>query len=190
MTNLNVTLVGLDADAWEHYADEIMDIQVRSYEPSRRDTAEFLYGIVCAEGAICLLALISGQVAGYGFGAPLEYFGHVRGIRDDENFGAGNTLYGADVTVAAEHRGAGLGRAMKRAQLEGARDAGYGFVTGRNRVGVANVMWRLNRALGASEVTRITDDYTDGPEPRDAIYYRIALGRSSPDFAASVTTER
>ena len=161
--------------SWIDFKTEVMHIQNTCYEPGRRDSEQFFRGIIANPRSICLAALIDKHLAGYAFAGPLELFRNVHGVLEDENFGHGNTLYGADVTVSEKYRGRGIGQALKHAQIERAKSLGFHYVTGRNRVGMAQAMWRLNQQLGAVEVARIKNDYPDGPEPRDAIYYRIPL---------------
>ncbi len=152
-----------------------MDIEEASYEPSRRDSREFLEAIVEDPRGVSLVALAGREVAGFCFGGPLEAFAEVRGTQTDPNWGAGNTLYSADVTVAALYRGHGVARQIKAAQIERARALGYRYLAGRNRVGLAERMWRINRAFGAYQIQFLRNSYSDGLEPRDCIYYHIDL---------------
>src|SRR5690606_16474947 len=99
--------------------------------------------------------------------------------------GRGNTLYSLSLTVAPDAHGAGIGRQLKKAQLEEAarrRTADgrprYLYVTGRNRVGHTAHMTHLNWAFGAHTVAVLTGQYED-PEGQ-AIYYRIPLGVLAP----------
>ena len=165
----------LDAESFEAHAAEIDRIEEASYEPSRRDALDLLARLAAEPRGACHLALVAGRVAGFVLGAPLERFGHVAGVERDNTLGQGLTLYVVDLTVAAEHRGRGIARALKMAQLDTARTLGYRWVSGRNRVGLADAMWRLNVSLGARELYRIDDAYPDGPPPRQAIYYQITL---------------
>ena len=48
-------------------------------------------------------------------------------------------------------------------------------MAGRNRIGLADAMWRLNQRFGARSLRVIRDTYPDGPPPRDCIYYHIDL---------------
>ena len=175
MADEALIIAPLDADAFEARAAEIDRIEGASYEPSRRDALGHLADLAAEPRGACHLATVGGEVAGFVLGAPLERFGHVAGVERDATLGQGLTLYSADLTVAPEHRGRGIARALKRAQLETARALRYRWVCGRNRVGLADAMWRLNVSLGARELYRIENAYPDGPPPRQAIYYRIAL---------------
>ena len=171
----NLALTRLDATLFAERAAEIERIEGASYEPSRRDALETLAELAREPEGACHLATVGDEVAGFILGAPLERFTRVPGVERDDTLGRSVTLYAADLTVTREHRRRGIARALKRAQLETARGLGYRCVSGRNRVGLADAMWRLNVSLGARELFRIDDAYPDGPPPRQAIYYRIAL---------------
>jgi RHH-type transcriptional regulator, proline utilization regulon repressor / proline dehydrogenase / delta 1-pyrroline-5-carboxylate dehydrogenase len=166
----------LTLSKWHQFKPSIMAIQNASYEAGRTDSADYLFSIINSAKSACVLAYHNRIVAGYAFGSPLEQFSKVGGVIDDENYLRHNTLYGADVTVATEYRGQGLGTRLKQAQMQHAKDLGFLFVSGRNRLGLADTMWRMNQSLGAIEVRRIDNAYIDGPLPRVAIYYRIDLG--------------
>lgn len=173
--SVHIELQELGAQTWARYAQAIMDIEGASYEPSRRDSREFLRAIVKDARGVSLVALADTEVAGFCFGGPLEAFADVHGAQTDPNWGEANTLYSADVTVAAPYRGHGIARQLKAAQIECARTLGYRYLAGRNRVGLAERMWRINRAFGAYQVQFLRNSYNDGLEPRDCIYYHIDL---------------
>ena len=63
------------------------------------------------------------------------------GCRADATWGDGSSLYSLEMLVAEGHRGAGIGRALKAAQIDAARHAGYRFICGRNRAG-GTQRWR------------------------------------------------
>ena len=170
-----IQLRELDLPAWQEVGTAIMEIERAVYEPGRRDTGEFFESIVTDVRAICSVALCETAVVGFCLAGPLERFSKVEGTKADENWGKGNTLYSADVTVHPDWRGQGIGKLLKRYQIERAQAIGYTFVVGRNRAGLADAMWRLNQSFGAVEVARFENSYPDGPEPRTAVYYRIDL---------------
>lgn len=145
-------------------------IEEVAYESARSASREELAN--WAERGIALVARRGEEVLGFCFGGPLEIFAEVDGPRQDRTLGTGTTFYSADVTVSQSARGAGIGRTLKQAQLAAASEAGYRWVTGRNRVGAADDMAELNRSLGAYRVARYHQQYGgDG----SADYYRIAL---------------
>lgn len=169
----------LDRDAWCEYADAIMWVEAAAFPPSVRHTREFLGAIVQEERSASVVALLRHRVAGFCFGGPLESFPQKKGTGTDPNWGRHNTLYAADLAVAPDYRGQGLGRHLKEAQIRLAKELGYEFIAGRNRVVVADAVWRINRALGAYQVQYFVDDYADdGLGPRDCIYYHIDLRQS------------
>lgn len=177
---MNITIQGLDAQTWEQHAAAIMRVEKASYEPARQDSLEFLAKVVKHPRGVSMVALADDVVAGFCFGGPLEVFPEAPGAQTDPNWGQGNTLYSADVTVAAPYRGQGIGRQLKAAQIARARALGYRFIAGRNRVQLAERMWQLNQAFGAYQVQYLKNSYDDGREPRDCIYYHIDLGVSAP----------
>ena len=144
----------------------ILGLERRTYEPARRDPEDRLrLALTDPEGIACIAeVLVDGtwEYAGYVLGAPLEHFGEIDGPRDDPHRGQGDTLYSIALTVDQRFRGLGLGRMLKKRQLELARnrktsDGGrrYLYSTGRNRVGLADTMTHLNRSFGARKVSLV-----------------------------------
>lgn len=168
-------LYRLDRNSWARFRDAVAVIENAVYEPARRDSIEVLEAIVLHPRGVSVVAHELGAVAGFCLGAPLEHFPHVNGVTDDPNWGDGNTLYSADITVVERYRGKGIARRLKAYQLDAARGAGYRFVAGRNRVGYADTMWAINRALGAVEIVYLENDYPDDRTPNDCRYYHIDL---------------
>ncbi len=163
----------------------IMALEEEVYEPARRDPHEKL-AMAFEDGGVAVVAEVpDGQgkrLVGYALGAPLERFAEVGGPDRDPYRGRGNTLYSMALTVAPSHQGRGLGRRLKEALLRAAAacrcpdgDYRYRHCSGRNRVGAAEAMWRLNRSLGAYEVARVRGTYDDDPQS-EARYYRMPLG--------------
>lgn len=172
---MQIHIQPLDRWSWERHADAIMRIEADSYEPTRRDSREFFSDIVARPRSVCATAAAGGEIAGFCFGAALESFPEVRGTQTDPEWGKGTTVYSADLTVAARFRGQGIARRLKSAQLDLARHLGYQYFAGRNRVGLAEQMWRINCEFNAYQVQYLKDDYDDEFEPRDCIYYHIDL---------------
>jgi choline kinase/GNAT superfamily N-acetyltransferase len=170
----------LDRHGWRKYADAIMAVEAAAFPPSIRHTREYLAAILQNEKSASVIALVGHGVAGFCFGGPLEAFPQKKGTRTDPNWNRHNTLYAADLAVAPDCRWQGLGFQLKEAQIRLAKEIGYEFIAGRNRVAVADAVWRINRALGAYQVQYLVDDYDeDGLGPRDCIYYHIGLRQSS-----------
>ncbi|MCA9659399.1 MAG: aminotransferase class III-fold pyridoxal phosphate-dependent enzyme, partial [Myxococcales bacterium] len=159
----------VEAEDWP----AILEIENASYEAARRDSLEFLSG--AAEAGVGLVAVDqdTGDILGFCFGGPVEHFSGVSGPDQDDRFGLRDTFYSADVTVSPKARDRGVGRALKRAQIRWAREQGFRFVTGRNRVGMTHSMAALNQSFGAFHVVRLVRQYEGNAE---ADYYRIPLG--------------
>lgn len=174
-------LVPLDVAGWRAVRSEVRQLQLQHYEAARRDDLRRFTALIDDPEAVCFLARdADGNLVGTAFGFPLEHFPALDGPNDDPELGRGSTLYSADVTVHREHRGKGLGVALKDAQLAAAmlrrRPNGqprFHFVTGRNKVGATPQMGAINARFGAYEVQRYSHQYGDGAGV--AIYYRIPL---------------
>jgi succinylglutamate-semialdehyde dehydrogenase len=180
-------LIRVEAAEWPDIRRQYEALQHLVYEPARQDDFEHFTALMEDPDAICF-AVVHGQPALPPRGTlvaatvafPLEHFSDLDGPRQDPTLGAGETLYSADLTVHPDHRGVGLGRALKEAQLAAAmamaRPDGsprYVFMTGRNRVGATDAMGRLNEEYGAWRVARFTGQYGEPDAQTD--YYRINL---------------
>ncbi|MDQ3031429.1 MAG: aminotransferase class III-fold pyridoxal phosphate-dependent enzyme, partial [Myxococcota bacterium] len=163
----------------------LIELESRVYEPARQDTPERLrLGLEQPDG-IALIAEVEDPdgtwtLAGYAIAAPLERVPEVSGPDRDPARGRGDTLYSVALTVDPAVRGAGIGRLLKQAQLEVARATKrpdgtprYRWVTGRNRLGHADAMVRLNDSLGAFSVRVLEQQYGEDATAR---YYRQPLG--------------
>ncbi|MCY1058181.1 aminotransferase class III-fold pyridoxal phosphate-dependent enzyme [Nannocystis sp. SCPEA4] len=151
---------------------KIMAIENASYEPARRDSEAYLRRAAATGLGLCAVDTGSGEILGFCFGGPLEDFRGVSGASQDERLGLGDTFYSADVTVAEAARSRGVGRLLKRAQVQWAKVHGFSYISGRNRVGTTDAMAALNRSYGAFPVVRLTHQY-EGNALAD--YYRIPL---------------
>ena len=170
-----IQLQRLNGGNWPRYRAAIETLEGAAYEPARRDSIEHLERVVLHPRGVSVLALADQAIAGFCLGAPLESFPTVSGVRSDPHFGAGDTVYSADTAVAAPFRGRGIARQIKAMQLTIAREEGYAFLAGRNRVGLADAMWKINRAFGAYQVQYLQNDYPDDIKPNACIYYHIRL---------------
>ncbi|MCB9733520.1 MAG: aldehyde dehydrogenase family protein [Deltaproteobacteria bacterium] len=180
------TLLKVGRAEWPKVRGAYEALQRVTYEPARQDDFERFTALMDDPDAVCLLVVQGselpprGKLVGACIAFPMEHFRNTDGPRQDENLGAGNTLYAADTTVHAEHRGSGLGRVLKEAQIAWAmqhrrRDGSlrYHFVVGRNRVGLTARMRWLNGQFGAVRVQRYLGQYGDPSGAAD--YYRINL---------------
>lgn len=150
----------------------IMAIEHASYEPARRDSEAYLRRTAAAGLGLCAVDTASGEILGFCFGGPLENFRGISGASQDDRLGLGDTFYSADVTVAAAARARGVGRLLKRAQVQWAKVHGFSYISGRNRVGATDAMAGLNRSYGAFPVARLSHQYEGNAQ---ADYYRIPL---------------
>nr|WP_255216132.1 aminotransferase class III-fold pyridoxal phosphate-dependent enzyme [Pseudenhygromyxa sp. WMMC2535] len=151
---------------------EIMAVEQQAYEAERADSEDFLreaarYGVGLVARDVETDALL-----GFCFGGPLERYADVPGPDRDEQRGEGLGFYAADLTVAEDARGRGIGRQLKRAQVEWARAAGYDFITGRNKIGATEEMAGLNRSIGAYPAMILDGQYGGDAQ---AEYYRVPL---------------
>lgn len=177
----------VDAHSWEAVKGQVKELQALCYEPARRDDLGLFGAMLEDPGAVFMLAvqghgaLGEAPLLGTAFALPLELESALDGPAQDPMLGRGNTVYSADVTVHPDHRGRGLGIALKEAQVRSAmlleRPDGsprYAFMTGRNRVGETPGIQRINERFGAWKVSLHTGQY--GEPDGAALYYRIPLG--------------
>ena len=172
-----VDLAGFDA-----VADQVVALEAEAYEPARRDSLGYFRRLVASDGGVCLLASDDDGLLGMSFAAPIEMWPDLDGPCQDPHRGLGDTLYSADLTVAARAQGRGVGTALRTAMLRyacGARDVDgrprFAYVVGRNQIGAADAMWALNQRFGAYEVAIYAGQY--GRPEGLARYYRIPLRR-------------
>ncbi len=171
----------------------MLDIELDVYEPARRTPPEQIREVLKHEDAVVVVAENkSGDMVGFGIGAPLEVPVDSEGPDQDPMLGMHNTLYSASVTVAEGYQKQGIGRAIKQMQLKHARGMKnadgtprYKFVTGRNRIGKTAAMTHLNRVFGAHIVDTLRGQYAD-PEGQ-AIYYRIPIQQLVPETAGAAS---
>jgi len=187
------------AAEWPNVRAQYESLQKSVYEPARQDDFDLFTALINEPDAICITIYHGAmlpkpgapkqQAAGNGavgtlaaacIGFPLEHQAELDGPKQDPGLGRGDTFYSADLTVHADHRGQGIGRALKEAQVAavmGAKrhdgSARFAFMTGRNRVGVTAAMQRLNAEFGAWQVARHAGQYGEPEAATD--YYRIAL---------------
>lgn len=185
---------------------QILALETRTYEPARRDPEPRLRaGIEDADGvAIVAERVVEGKsmLVGYAIGVALERVPEIQGPDRDPARGRNDTIYSVALTVDESLRGSGLGRRLKHAQLRAAaakRNADgsprYRYCAGRNRVGAADAMVRLNEALGAHTLFSLEKAYDAEGTAR---YYRQPLrplaahdapsSRADVDLSAGLVT--
>jgi len=196
----DVRVVRLDKNNWQQYRDRIESIENKAYESGRRDSIEYLFDLATCENGLGLGLLDDKEnLVGYAFGCPLEKINQISpqldGPRQDNNLNKQNTFYAADLTLDENSRGRGLGKYLKQEFIKFVKEnksQNFEFVTGRNKVGEADSMIRLNSDLGAYDVAVYDKQYgqNDNPDSK-ALYYRIALRRDEKygDFVNPVGTK-
>jgi RHH-type proline utilization regulon transcriptional repressor/proline dehydrogenase/delta 1-pyrroline-5-carboxylate dehydrogenase len=165
--------------------DALVAIENATYEPARQDDMDQFGELLKEPGSLCLVALEGtgslgeAKVAGMAFAFPLRCFARIEGPDKDPLRASGRVLYSADVCVHPDHRGHGLGSALKHAQITAAMEARdehgirrYDFMTGRNRIGATDAMQAINSRYGAWPARRLEGQYR-GEGAAD--YYRIPL---------------
>ncbi|MEM9189304.1 MAG: aminotransferase class III-fold pyridoxal phosphate-dependent enzyme [Myxococcota bacterium] len=171
-----------DANEKEALLDAIIELEARVYEPARRDSREWLAKAFEPGGVVVVAELVHKsefRVVGSALAAPLTSLQGIQGGDEDPLRSTDTLLYSLAVTVDPAHHGHGLGRRLKQEQIRAAAEVrspsgkAYEFVCGRNRIGKAATMTRLNVSLGLHEVSRHEKAYADGGE---ALYYRLPVG--------------
>jgi predicted GNAT superfamily acetyltransferase len=174
-TDVQYRFVELQQVNWSTHAREIMRIEQESYELSRRESAECLARAVLDSRGVAFIACDADEIVGFCFGAPLELFGHVGGVRQDPQWQKHSTLYSIDVTVVGRLRRNGIGRLLKLKQIDTARRRGYLYISGRNRLAWSDDMVALNLGLGARPLRYLQGTYRDGLIPDTCLYYQLDL---------------
>jgi len=180
---LAVRVRRVDAVTFTAHRQAVIALEEACYEPARQDDIETLQQIADhPEGVVCFAEDIEGLV-GIALGSPLEEWAQITGPDEDPHRGLEDTLYSADISIDPRARGLGVGHRLRGALIQEALKATradgaprFAFVTGRNRVGDADVMWSINQRWGAY-VTR-TYDHQYGEADAQARYYRIPLRRA------------
>lgn len=180
---VNISILPLTKENFDTYKHDIERIENGAYEAGRRDTLESLYGWITSPGGLGLLAKCrSGNeeiLAGYAVGGPMER-SSVDGPKHDPNRDQNNTFYSADITIDERVRGGGIGRALKNEQVRLVSamknpdgTPRYQFMTGRNRLGKADAMNKINMNLGSYCLDIYDNQY--GEQGAKAMYYRLPL---------------
>jgi acyl-CoA reductase-like NAD-dependent aldehyde dehydrogenase/4-aminobutyrate aminotransferase-like enzyme len=169
---------------------QILALEARVYEPARRDPEARLAMGFTHEGGVCVVAFEQDErgvehLIGSAIACPLEEVGEMAGPDRDPHRGRGDCAYTVALTIDPRAQGLrlgglGLGTRLKEALLREARNEvkadgtpRYRWMAGRNRVGLADAMSRINDRFGAFTVLRLDKQYEDGAG--SARYYRQPL---------------
>lgn len=165
------------------HRQDVIALEEACYEPARQDDIETLEQIAAhPEGVVCFAEDAEGLV-GIALGSPLEEWSQITGPDEDPHRGLEDTLYSADISIDPRARGLGVGHRLRGALIREALNAKradgaprFAFLTGRNRVGEADVMWAINQRWGAYVVRTYEQQY--GEADAQSRYYRIPLRRA------------
>ncbi len=178
----------LDSHNFEDYAEAIDRIQKSIYEPARQDSIEQLKNYACSSESVCGVALSRGEkpeVLGYFFTIPLS-MSQVAGPKGDEERNNPKVMYSADLTVAREAQGRGLGSWMKWHQVQWCYDLGKQAIRSRNRQGATQAMTAINRSFGAVLVDLLPGEY--GEQDAVAEYWSLPLNQKEKHSERVVPT--
>jgi GNAT superfamily N-acetyltransferase len=173
--NQNIEILPLTVPMWERHWPQIMKIENRSYEPTRRRSQNFLSKIMTNPKGIVMGAFHEEQMVGFCFGVPIEVIGEQRGITDDSEFGKQTTFYSIDLAVDASYRRKGIGTRLKMAQIERAKSKGFNYIAGRVRFGLGDIMWKIIENVGGYQIRLLKNFYKDDFGSGDVHYYCINL---------------
>ena len=180
-------LIEITTDTFHLVRDALITLENATYEPERQDDIDAFGRYLREPGSLCFIAtrnadeqdLARVDLVGMSFAFPLRCFEHIPGPKTDPMLRTGRVIYSADICVHPDHRGRGLGAALKHKQVVTAMamrnengNRRYDFMTGRNRKGHTDAMESLNRRYGAWEAARLEHQYGGNGV---ASYYRIPL---------------
>src|SRR5207245_6606415 len=87
--------------------------------------------------SIFLIAKMDSKTVGYIAGGELEFFGQIRGVKEDAHFGVGDTAYIESLAVLSDYQGEGVAKYLMRAFLLRAKKKKFHYVSGHMRSGYA-----------------------------------------------------
>jgi len=176
-------------DEKEAILPQILALEARVYEPARRDPeARLALGFTDPHG-VAIVAMGrkddgTEEMVGSAIAVPLEHVGEMQGPDRDRHRGSHDSAYTVALTIDPRAEGTGLGTRLKQALLRAAREEKsvdgsprYRWMVGRNRVGLADAMSRINDRFGAYTVYQLDKQYEEGVGI--ARYYRQPLGALS-----------
>lgn len=186
----------LSKDNFLSFSSEIIRIENSAYEKGRRDTLDSLQSWLAQPYSLGLIlkCFINNEeiIGGYAVGGPIEH-ATADGCIEDPIRAHADVFYSADITLDARVRGLGLGRLLKEEQVRQVAamkkndgKARYQFMAGRNRVGFAGAMTRINETLGAYTVKVYDNQY--GDPKAQAAYYHLPLFKNHKTLIETTNT--
>ena len=172
---------------------QVLALEASIYEPARRDPeARLRLGFTDPDGVVIVAYGHDAQgnevLVGSAIAVPLEHVGEMEGPDRDPHRGKHDSIYTVALTIDPRAQGWGIGELLKQAQLRAARakkqadgSPRYLWNVGRNRVGLADAMSRINDRFGAYTVHRLERQY--GEEDGVARYYRQPVQALSSTLA-------
>lgn len=111
---------------WKLFANEMIDLEARSFSSSLRDSPQALRRLVESPTSIALGLTVrpSGLLAGYVAGDLLESFPNIPGIKSDPHYGHRDTSYIESLAVSPQWRHQGYGTTLMRSFLARTVEAG------------------------------------------------------------------
>ncbi len=164
-------LIQIDKDNFSQWKDEVHQMQLNIYEPTRQTDIEEFEQCALDEKGVAVAVVEDKKLLAMSFSSPLKLNPLQRGVRNDPDFENPNALYMVDSTVGKELQGKGVGRYLKYALTAIAMIDGIERINGRNRDRMAASMLNINLSLGAHEIMYMTEDYPDFEKYRDVLYY-------------------
>uniref|UniRef100_UPI003565D2D6 aminotransferase class III-fold pyridoxal phosphate-dependent enzyme n=1 Tax=Halobacteriovorax sp. TaxID=2020862 RepID=UPI003565D2D6 len=165
------SLIQIDKDNFAQWKDEVHQMQLNIYEPTRQTDIKKFEQCAFNEKGVAVAVVDDKKLLAMSFSSPLELNPFQRGVRNDPDFNNPNALYMIDSTVGKELQGKGVGRYLKYALTAIAMIDGIERINGRNRDRMAASMLNINLSLGAHEIMYMTEDYPDFEKYRDVLYY-------------------
>jgi ribosomal protein S18 acetylase RimI-like enzyme len=152
---------------WEEYGKAIIFLE-KEYPALIASDADDMREKIGRDGAIALLHLYRGNVAGFAIGFPLS--AEECGDYHLEEFWTKKSIYLESITVSPDFQKRGFGRALMIEFMRHSRENGYARMIGHFRPnGSAAIMRKLN----AEQLSVEKDWFGTG---QDYVCYAIALG--------------
>ena len=168
-------VITIGAKNFSTHMAAIKKLQRNAYEPSRQTPIEDFRAGVMNSSSVAVGLKVGKELVGLSVAVPLSLFAGKRGICQDTHLHNSDTLYFMDTTVSYSHQRQGLGSVLKCIALLMAKRRGVKFIRGKNRVGLALSMLKVNLSLGSYEHSYLPAYYQDDLSVGDSWYYTCPL---------------